>query len=859
MRKTLVSLLALLFAWNALAVPAKPGVFTRRQPDGSVVRLELHGDEFYSWATLAGTRQVVARDAQGFWRPATLDLSARDAAWELRRSSNQQRRGLQPRTHTDNPVTHGSRHVPVLLVSFTDVAFSLENPNDQFNALLNQPGYSQNGCSGSVQDYYMDNSKGQFQPVFDVYGPVTLPKEMAYYGAHKGKNNDIRPEIALYHAAQLLDSEVNFSQYDQDGDGVVDMTLFYYAGYNEAEHGPEDSIWPHQWNLQYSSDANARTARFDGVKLGSYFCTSELRGSEGADMCGIGTTCHEFGHSLGLPDFYDTDYEENGQCSALFVFSLMASGSYVNDGCTPPYLNAEERICLGWMVEDDVPELPEGEVSFASVKDDYAYRSGTDTDGEYFVYECRDGSGWDRYLPQGLIVYHADKSTVRTIGGFTPYTHWNDWDSINKINAYGDHPCFYVVPAADQQNLQYPTQWDNLDSWLFPGSNNVTSFVPIDWEGNETGAALSHIQYADGQVSLTTHYSYEKRLIGQVRNTSGKGIEGVSLILSPESQPSGIVRHRAVRPRTTVFDCTTDANGYFSMNLEGFEGQTGHLTLSKEGYQTRGVDVTLTGRTTNLQLTLRRDDEGDAYFYSFYDPDGELYVFGDEESTSMMGAIRIPAASVPEDGGVLTSVSLWREWPAQAYYLIVDAGDERLYTLPITLGDYVFQTLDLSEHNLVVPGGQDLYIGYALEEADTSEYPDCYGLLLTITEGGGNLYWSALDLTQSHWHKNNDGYALVFDATITAIVDSDDDSITSFAQLGIPAIADPACGSYAAGDVFLLEVELPEGVSAQPSWWFDGKPVTDPVTLQAGRHTVTALLRYEDGSEETLELVIDVK
>ena len=856
MRKVVLTCVLFLFAWNALAVPAKPGVFTRRQPDGSTVRLELHGDEFFSWTTLAGTRQVVAKDAQGFWRPATLDLSARDAARERRRSLQAQRQDWQPRTHTDNPVTHGTRHIPVLLVAFQDVDFTLDHPQDRFNALLNQNGYAANGATGSVQDYFLDNSKGHYQPVFDVYGPVVLPKDMAYYGAHKGKSHDIRPEIALYHAAQLLDSSMDFSQYDHDGDGIVDMTLFYFAGYNEAEYGPEDSIWPHQWSLQYSSDASARSARFDGVKLGNYFCTSELRGDEGAEMCGIGTTCHEFSHSLGLPDFYDTDYEENGECEAMSVFSLMASGAYVNEGRTPPYLNSEERILLGWMTEDDIQELPEGELTLTSVQDDVVYRSFTTTDGEYFVYECRDGSGWDAFLPQGLIVYHADKSTVRTVGGLTPYKQWEYWDSYNSINAYGDHPCFYVIPAADPDNLNYPFSWDNLASWMFPGSGNVTNYVPIDWEGNSTGLVLSHIQFSAGKVSLSAHYSTEKSLVGRVVGSSGKGVEGVSLVLTAQ-EPAASPHRRVIRPRT-AFACTTDASGFFSMSLEGFDGDKGHLTLSKEGYQTLGVDVTLGKHTTNLQLTIRTVEEGNLYFYSYYDPDGELYVYGDEESTSQMGAIRIPAASVPEDGGVLTSVSLWREWPAKAYYIIVDAGDERLYTLPVTLGDYVFQTLDLSEYELVVPGGKDLYIGYGLEEADTSEYPDCYGCLLTITETGENLYWGALDLHQSNWTKDQYGYALVFDATIAA-VEEDDEPITSFAQLGIPAIADPGRGVYAAGDVFLLEMELPEGVSAQPSWAFDGLPVTDPVTLQAGRHTVTAVLQYADGSVETLDLIIDVK
>lgn len=506
MKKILVSLFAFLFSLSALAVPAKPGVFTYTQPDGSVVRLERHGDEFFSWTTLAGTTQAVKLDADGFWRPVTIGAAERAAARERRMLALNR----VPRTHTDNKMTHGTRHIPVLLVEFQDVSFTLDSPLEKFTAMLNETGYSYNGATGSVQDYYYENSHGQFQPVFDVYGPVTLPHDMAYYGEPVWKDgkmidNDKQPELALYDACVILDDAVDFSQYDYDENGTVDMVLFYYAGYNTAEGGSDDAIWPHQWNLQGSPSAEARSARFDGKAVGPYFCTSELKGDSGADMCGIGTTCHEFGHSLGLPDFYDTNYDDNGRCSALGYFSIMASGSYNNDGRTPPYFNAEEKIYLGWMTADDILELPDGAISFGSVKDEVAYKSLTDVEGEYFLYECRDGSSWDAPLPKGLLVYHVDKSNIRSVGGHTPAWIWANWKSFNKLNAYGDHPCFYVVPASDQNNLYYTAS--DLGMWIFPGTGSITQFVPVDWNGNETGLTLNEIGFADGMVHLTALYA----------------------------------------------------------------------------------------------------------------------------------------------------------------------------------------------------------------------------------------------------------------------------------------------------------------------------------------------------------------
>ena len=495
-RTILTAAAAALICTAAFAGPASPVPFTATQPDGTTITLQRHGDEFFHWTTIAGTSQVMEQGEDGWWRPSTIDSNARQNGVARRRAAN----AVRPRTHTDNKMTHGERHIPVFLVQFTDLSFKTSSPAEKFDALLNQEGYSGNGGTGSVRDYYMDNSDGQFIPVFDVYGPVDLPNNMAYYGKNSG-NSDVRPEEALIHAAKALDNQVDFSQYDFDNDGFVDMALFYYAGYSEAEGGPANSIWPHQWDVQYVSIG--RNSYFDGIRFSKYFCTSELKGSSGSSMCGIGATCHEFAHSLGLPDFYDTDYETNGEALGLYYFSTMDAGCYLNDSRTPPYFNSEERILLGWMTTGDVPELPSGQVSFPSVRYGVAYKSLTEVDGEYFLYECRDATGWDKYLPTGLTVYHVDKSTARWVGGITPYAQWAEWETYNTINAYGSHPCFYIIPAANQTSLNYISY--TLSDYVFPGSKLKTSYTPVDWNKKDTGYSFSDISYSstDKKVSFT--------------------------------------------------------------------------------------------------------------------------------------------------------------------------------------------------------------------------------------------------------------------------------------------------------------------------------------------------------------------
>ena len=859
MKKLLICLTAVFFCLEMGAVPAMPGAFTYKQPDGSVIRLERHGDEFFSWTTLAGTSQVVVLGDDGFWKNSSLNEAAMTAGARDRARANEIRRQNAPRTHTPNPMTHGERHIPVLLVAFQDVAFTLADPIGHFTNLLNQRGYSANGATGSVQDYYFENSDGQFKPIFDVYGPVTLPNDMKYYGepVKDAEGNIIRNDKnavgALIDGCDLLDGVIDFSKYDYDNDGVVDMTLFYYAGYNTAEGGSENAIWPHQ--------SYANGAHYDGKAMGRYFCTSELRGSNGTTPCPIGTTCHEFGHSLGLPDFYDTDYEKNGRCHGLSSFSLMSGGSYNNNGNTPPYFNAEERIILHWMTEDDILPLGQpGPVSFGSVKNSIAYYSETGTEGEYFLYECRDGSGWDSNIPAGLLVYHVDKCPGHMVGGITAYKQWEKWEWYNTINAYGDHPCFYVVAAGDQENLNYTNSLANM---VFPGNRGIHTYSPEDWSGgNATGIRLSDIQYENAKVSFTISFTEDRMLGGKVRTPGGTGIPGVFIQLSAIAPASSSRVLRKVSPRRIDYEAITDENGEFLISLDGFDETRGHITLSKTGYWTLGCDLDLDARFNMVEPVLSRKDLGALRQYAYYDKEAGGYLLWSYNSTSsQMAAIRIPAEEIPTTG-VLQSVTFSSQWDADHFYVVVDRGEERLLTtevVPAMIAEA--ETFDLSMHNVVIEPGSDVYVGIAMK--NSQPWQGYEGFLFYITEGGNNCYGSPFNLTSSSWVPAQSSFGLVLDVEIAEKLDVGEDPITSLAQMGIPSIADPGCGNYAVGSNFQLQLDLPEGMApaAEEVWLFDGSSVTGAksVTLTAGKHMVTARVKWPDGSQETMSLQIDVK
>lgn len=515
MRKLLTVLAALCCFTLAQAVPARPGLIRHTQPDGSVIMIRVHGDEFFHWVTDASGK-VLEMDADGYYRPASsASLALRRASGQIRRRAANAARRLSP---GKRGVAVGEMRYLVVLVSFSNKSFSVSSPQDSFGNLMNLHNYSANGGTGSVRDFYSDNSHGYFKPVFDVVGPYEVSNTTSYYAGSSGTE---KAEIAFYEACQQANSEIDFSNYDYDGDGVVDMIFFYYAGYNQAE-GAANTIWPHQYSFQETSYKNAT---FDGKKLGSYACTSELQGTSGTNMCGIGTACHEFGHAMGLPDFYDVDYDDNGQSAGMFFFSTMDSGSYNNDGRTPPFFTIEERIMLGWINEADAFRTfdASGNYTIGSVDNDIAYRTPTDKEGEYFVYECRGSNGWDAGLEShGLVVTHVDKSsrTVKILNdsGSAEYptasSLWSNWEASNAINENGSHPCCYVVPAVDQSNLLYGHyeydgyyyfDYNKSDKLPFPtgsGSSLVNSFTAKSWNGVDSSVRLSNISYASDEVTL---------------------------------------------------------------------------------------------------------------------------------------------------------------------------------------------------------------------------------------------------------------------------------------------------------------------------------------------------------------------
>lgn len=815
--KKIVAAIALFLGFTAvaLAIPARPGARPVRQPDGSVIMLTLNGDEYCHWVTDAsGT--IVEKGEDGFWRPSRKTISEHRTALSRRSVISRSKWS----SYDSAPQTNfGDRKILAILVNFTDSTFVLNDPRTRFDNLLNQEGYSENGGHGSVRDYYVQNSLGLYRPHFDVYGPVNLSHSSAYYDQTSSVAE------AIYEACQMLDSQVDFSQYDTDSDGTIDMILLYYAGHNEAEGAGEESIWPHQ---------SSGYGTFDGVNIGNYFCTSELSNASGTNMCGIGTTTHEFAHSLGLPDFYDTDYEKNGGMNGTTNwYDVMCRGPYLDDGKCPPYFSAVERNMLGWMPEPEVLSSL-ADINLSPVQENAAYKVLTENEGEYFILEARNGAGWDSALPDtGLLVYHVDQSQNSVNGRTAAYL----WESTNKINAYYGHPCFYIM--TDTGGLPDSTQWKNM---CLGGQYAGKNLNLRRWSGDEVGMMIQNVVLSGAGVSFHASYFAGAYLSGIVTDTSDNPLAGVQVTLSKSAYPFAGVP--SVLPTDLV--AVTDSYGGYMIDISGLSSTEHVVSFRKDGFITVSENITIEDTHLRHNVTLFGKQEGPKEALYKFNPDGEIKRGGFSSAGSYAVALRYTADEISENGYAGAKLKAIEMAVADAAYtdayLLVYFGDENVLSQKFEIKKYdSFQSYDISSYDLVIPEGKDVYIGYGLTNLEAKNHP-FYMISNGGTSAGGNFARKDFNTTPSGWRN--------------AWTDSD---FMIYAHIEYPG-PELTLASYDVAFVRLedgVPVAVPsDGKTLKDStWYLDGTAVDTPPavsSLSAGSHTYKVVLRYYDGTSETV-------
>lgn len=504
-------ILLLGFYVSVSAVPAYPYPIKISQPDGTEITILLRGDEFFSYKTTIDG-YLLTEDKDGVHRYAKVDATGRPLstgvkARELNQRTNDEIRliegidkaavlmkvnsaqkaartaAVSASSNADNgfPLTGTPRSL-VILVNFADKNFVIDDEKQAFTDLLNEEGYADNGGTGSARDYFRDASNGVFAPQFDVVGPYTLPQNMEYYGGNIS-DNDKNPRQMVLDACQLADEAgLDFIQYDSDNNGVIDNVFIYYAGYNEAEGGGDNTVWPHRWSMPSSSNY-----RFDGVQVWDYACTSELRGRTGANMCGIGTFAHEFGHVLGLPDYYATNGADH---FTLDRWHIMDGGAYNNQGRTPPTYSAYDRFFLDWLkpielkVAQNVtlnPLLDSNEAFVITKEGNHNMVGNNPQPREFFILENRQKSGWDAYLPgHGMLI---------TKVYYNPAT-WYSNGPNNDPNAMG-----MDIMEADG----YPNS-NTMSGDPFPGTYSKTAYNPVLRSGVNIDKPLTFINESETGV-----------------------------------------------------------------------------------------------------------------------------------------------------------------------------------------------------------------------------------------------------------------------------------------------------------------------------------------------------------------------
>jgi M6 family metalloprotease-like protein len=483
LQKLLLVMLTAFAAITASAIPAKSGLeILAKQSDGSTVTLHLIGDEyFHTYTTTDGAAVSQAADGNFYYRTAdgistvmAHNVSSRSAseasfvaanlenmnvaavAKAARKSGAMRARQAGPaRVGSQVPVTDSPK-IPVLLVQYSDVKFKDSDPKATFESFFAEG-------STSAYQYFVDQSNGKYSPQFDIYGPVTLSGNRATYGGNDSEGYDIGVGTMVGEACNSLNSSIDFSQYDNDGDGECDVVIVLYAGVGEASSSVKDSVWPCQWDL--ASSDYGKNLTLDKTKVSKFAVFNELNGSNTSMIDGIGTFCHEFSHCMGLPDFYDTNYSGY---FGMGPWSLMDYGSYNNDGYTPLGYSAYEKEFMGWITIEEGTANTQYTLPIFNQKSedtDKAIKITSDYDSnEYYILENRAKQGWDKYMyAEGMMITHVTYKA----------SYWTN----NTVNDYSTQ-CMTIIPADNSLAMSGSYIVESSlagDLWPYNGKTELTN------------------------------------------------------------------------------------------------------------------------------------------------------------------------------------------------------------------------------------------------------------------------------------------------------------------------------------------------------------------------------------------------
>lgn len=543
--KKLYLMLSMLFAFGAAAnaVPAKKLQKVVTLTNGTQVSVELRGDEYLSWwEGTDGTAYRATADENVF---EAFDLEAQKPAAAARRARTEQGRvarlarvknslkGADDKMRGlggDHITYKGVKKGLVVLVDFKNKKFADGHDLEYYKNVINGKDFSdeEEGYVGSVRDYFLAQSNGQFELDFDVVGPVTMSKNYGYYGNDGAYQKDEKVYEMIKEACDGIQDKVNLKDYDWDGDGEADQVFFLYAGLGQASGGSAGTVWPHESELRYWP---CGVLSYSTGKINTYACANELQpetqGSSRYISAGIGTICHEFSHCLGFADMYDTT---GGGGYGMSVFDVMDQGSYNGNGFVPCNYTAFERIYAGWVEAIELID-PATVKDMKSVSDYgrpfimYNYKNTN----EYFLMENRQNTGWDKglYGSNGLLIVHVN---------YVP-SRWAN----NSVNSSAEKiQCCTVVNAdGSRENTQYSLQGDLYpyevkgvtmnDEFTDESEPAAKLYTKNSDNSYALGIPITNIKRSKGSISFLVCGGDANNVIDNTFNGVVDGINGVTV------------------------------------------------------------------------------------------------------------------------------------------------------------------------------------------------------------------------------------------------------------------------------------------------------------------------------------------
>lgn len=543
--KKLYLMLSMLFAFGiaANAVPAKRIQKVITLANGTQVSVELRGDEYLSWwEGTDGTAYRATADENVF---EAFDLEAQKPAAAARRARTEQGRvarlarvknslkGADDKMRGlggDHITYKGVKKGLVVLVDFKNKKFADGHDLEYYKNVINGKDFSdeEEGYVGSVRDYFLAQSNGQFELDFDVVGPVTMSKNSGYYGNDGAYQKDEKVYEMIKEACDGIQDQVNLKDYDWDGDGEADQVFFLYAGLGQASGGSPGTIWPHESELRYWP---CGVLSYSTGKINTYACANELQpetqGSSRYISAGIGTICHEFSHCLGFADMYDTS---GGGGYGMSVFDVMDQGSYNGNGFVPCNYTAFERIYAGWVeaIELDAPATVKDMKSVSDYGRPFIMYNYKNTN-EYFLMENRQNTGWDEglYGSNGLLITHVN---------YVP-SRWAN----NRVNSSAEKiQCCTVVNAdGSRDNTQYSLQGDlypyevkgvTMNDEFTDDSEPAAKLYNKNSDNSDyLGIPITQIKRSKGSISFLVCGGEPSNVIDNTFNGVVDGINGITV------------------------------------------------------------------------------------------------------------------------------------------------------------------------------------------------------------------------------------------------------------------------------------------------------------------------------------------